>query len=182
MSRDHAPLIPLATARRAAVRVLRALASSPDVLRLGVAGALRRMEPRVPAVSLYATTLEPDAEAARRIERTVAELDFVQDGCLEPDLPFTLQVLPEADVGTILAEPAPPAPGTLTMGDVRGAFHLHTTPGRGRYALARVAQRATEEGYAWAVVTVPTAEAAALDALRVEAEQTRREALAAEAA
>ena len=163
MPAERPPTIPLATARRAAVRVLRALSSNPDVLRLGVRGALRRMEPRVPAVELFATTLEADALAEGRIEAALAALDFVRDGELAPGVPVALTVLAEE----AFVPPSGPeiAADAVGIEAIRGAFHLHALPGRGRHALPMVAARAAQEGYDWALVTAP---AAALEELRAQ--------------
>lgn len=166
MPADGSPTIPLATARRAVVRLLRALASNPDVLRLGVGGALRRMEPRVPAIEVYVTTLDPEARAEGRIEAAAAALDFVDGDTLEPDLPFVLEVFDELGFEPPPAQALPE--GVFAMADVRGAFRLHVLPGRGRHALPMVAARAWQEGYDWAVASLPAARTDALAGLRAD--------------
>lgn len=160
-------MIPLATARRAVVRLLRALAPNPDVLRLGVGGALRRMEARVPAVEVYVTTLDPEARREGRIEAAVAGLAFVDGDRIEPGLPLVLEVFDEIGFEPPPAQRLPE--GVFRMEDVIGAFRLHALPGRGRHALPMVVERATKEGYGWCVVSVPAAQAGALPTLREDA-------------
>jgi DNA polymerase (family 10) len=46
-----------------------------------------------------------------------------------------------------------PVPGDLVaMGDLRGAFHVHTDDGAGSFPLADMARRAAREGYAWTLL------------------------------
>ena len=160
-------MIPLATARRAVVRLLRAMASNPDVLRLGVGGALRRMEARVPAIEVYLTTLEPEARAEGRIEAAVRDLEFVDGDTIEPGVPLVVEVFDEIGFEPPPAQRLPD--GAFQMQDVVGAFRLHALPGRGQHALPMVVDRATKEGYGWCVVSVPAAQADALPTLREDA-------------
>ena len=110
MTRPPPPVIPLATARRAAGWLMDALAENPHVVRMAVTGALRRMEPRVAAVELIVTTLDLAALASGTIEQAVGDLALVHRDPggfrIKADIPLDLTVMaedPEAFLAAQLA-------------------------------------------------------------------------------
>ena len=104
----------------------------------------------------------PPHVAALQARAKEKGLTFDADGLRRDDVP--LPVAWEQDVYTHLEVPYQPAelredsvldapPSDLvTMADVRGLAHVHTSYGCGAFSIADMAQRAEQEGFAWMLV------------------------------